>query len=159
MTEIDDAVVADENPYLEDMGAMSKLSEDLKEASRLLSQREVRYLVDLYYQCQDYRIATAAQNRALKDLHEPNQLISWALGNFEFLEKNLIRVMDRYTMTTLAGRWQRSVVGIGPVIAAGLSMPNKSNTVGATPTNEPPSRTLTPGRCGATSTTGPGLSV
>jgi hypothetical protein len=86
----------------------------------MLSQREVRYLVDLYYQCQEYRISTANQNRVLVKFQEPNQLILWALGNFKLLEKNLARVMDKYTMTTLAGRWQRSIMGIGPVIAAGL---------------------------------------
>ncbi len=127
-TEIDDTEIdnsdydaEDEiNPFLEGLDPMLKLDLDLKDASRMLSQREVRYLVDLFYQCQEYRIATANQNRALKALQEPNQLILWALDNFKLLERNLARVMDKYTMTTLAGRWQRSITGIGPVIAAGL---------------------------------------
>ncbi len=124
MSELDVAenhdVEVEVNPYLQGLDPLVKLDLDLKDASRLLSQREIRYLVDLYYSCQEYRIATANQNRALLKLQEPNQLILWALGNFQMLEKNLAKVMDKYTMTTLAGRWQRSVTGIGPVIAAGL---------------------------------------
>ncbi|MHC4389495.1 MAG: TIGR-Tas system RNA-guided endonuclease, partial [Planctomycetota bacterium] len=108
------------NPFLDNMDPISQLSKDLKGASRLLSQREVRYLVDLYYTLQEYRIATSNQNRALQALDEPNQLILWALGNFKTLEKNIAGVMDKYTMVTLSGRWMRSITGIGPVLAAGL---------------------------------------
>ncbi len=110
----------EENIFLEGLDPLTKLDMDLRDASRMLSQREVRYLVDLYYQCQEYRIATGNQNRALKALQEPNQLILWALENFKTLEKNIARVMDKYTLTTLTGRWMRSITGIGPVISAGL---------------------------------------
>lgn len=108
------------NIFLEGLDPLTKLDIDLRDASRMLSQREVRYLVDLYYQCQEYRIATANQNRALEALKEPNQLILWALGNFQTLEKNIAKVMDKYTLTTLTGQWMRSITGIGPIITAGL---------------------------------------
>jgi hypothetical protein len=122
MTDIDIVEDAEDeiNMFLEGLDPLAKLDMDLKDASRMLCQREVRYLVSLYYKCQEYRIATSNQNRALTKLQEPNQLILWALGNFKTLEKNIAMVMDKYTMTTLAGRWQRSITGIGPVIAAGL---------------------------------------
>lgn len=113
-------VETEENIFLEGLDPLNKLDLDLRSASKMLSQREVRYLVDLYYQFQEYRIATANQNRSLTALGEPNELIQWTLDNFKMLERNLARVMDKYTMTTLTGRWMRSVKGVGPVIAAGL---------------------------------------
>lgn len=118
-----DVMVDDENdinPFLQDLDAVSELTKDLQNATKLLSAREVRYLVGLYYQCQAYRIATGNQNISLKKSAEPHALIEWALGNFKTLEHNIVRVMDKYTKTTLAGRWQRSITGIGPVIAAGF---------------------------------------
>ena len=48
------------------MEALLKLKKDIKNASINLSDEEARYLVDTYYQMQEYRKATNNQCRTLE---------------------------------------------------------------------------------------------
>jgi hypothetical protein len=84
-----------------------------------LGAREVRYLVDLYYQMQDYRTSTANQIRAAEAAEEPARSIRWAHGQMDLFERNVQRLMDAWSTSSRAGRWARSQKGIGPVLAAG----------------------------------------
>lgn len=100
-----------------------RLSRDLKTAAATLSDAEARYMVDLYYQIQEFRKATANQDRAMKSATpapEPTELIVWALDNFRTFEGNIKTAMDKYSDAHTVGRWSKSLIGIGPVIAAGL---------------------------------------
>ncbi len=97
-----------------------RLTRDLKKAAIDLTPEQARYLVDLYYLLQDYRIRAAGQQRAMNESGEPHQLINWAFGNFDVLEKDIAKALDRYSDGQVPGRWARSIVGIGPVISAGL---------------------------------------
>lgn len=47
------------------MEALNKLKKDVKQAAKTLSGQEARYLVDTYYQIQEYRKRTANQCRKL----------------------------------------------------------------------------------------------
>lgn len=98
--------------------AIEKLTKDLRSASRLLGQREARYLVDSYYQIQDFRIAVAAQIRQAEG--EPNRVLSWLLESMRVLERNLQRALGDFASEYTAGRWAQSICGIGPVISAGM---------------------------------------
>ena len=101
-----------------DAEAVSRLSKDLKASARLLGQSEARYLVDQYYQIQDYRIRAAGQVRSQEG--EPNAVLEWALGNMATLEAQIQRALNEFTKEYAVGQWLQSLTGIGPVIAAGL---------------------------------------
>lgn len=98
------------------------LSKDLKTASKNLGRAEARQLVDLYYQMQDFRIGTANQIRSIVqgNQEEPCETIKFFRDNFQTLEDQIKKVLDIYTDNDPVGIWAKSVVGIGPVIAAGL---------------------------------------
>lgn len=102
-----------------ELSGLVKLSRDVKIAAATLSPREIRYLVDSYYQLQEYRKATANQARSMEE--EPHEVISWLETNTNTLERNIKIVLDTQTSSTRIGRWAKSIVGVGPVIAAGLA--------------------------------------
>lgn len=99
---------------------IKRLTKDLAAATVTLSPREARYLVDIYYQMQDYRMSAAAQARSCAAESEPHAVLQWAYGQNEALEGQIKRALDKWTDSQPMGRWAKSVVGIGPVIAAGL---------------------------------------
>jgi hypothetical protein len=112
---------------------ISKLTKDLKAAARALSYDEARYLVDAYYTMQDNRIRSAAQYRTLEQAGKPNQVIDWLLEQDSAFEQRIKKILDYYTEDHPVGKWMRGIVGIGPVIAAGLLAHidiNKAPTVG-----------------------------
>jgi len=99
---------------------VNKLTKDLKEATTTLSSQEVRYLVDSYYQMQENRKRSQNQVRALTDSAEPHEVLNWLAENNRILENQIKRALDAYSASQSIGQWAREVVGIGPVIAAGL---------------------------------------
>jgi len=103
-----------------ELDSVIKLTRDLVNASKTLSQKEARYLVDLYYQMQDNRIRSYGQVRALSETDEPHDVISWAAEQSETLESQIKRALDKYTDEEPAGAWAKSNIGIGPVLSAGL---------------------------------------
>ena len=100
--------------------ALAALNKDIREAAATLSTRQARFLVDYYYQMQRNRIRAGHQALKAAEADEPGAVAAWALGNSSTLENNIRKVLDIYSMTTIPGRWARSIHGIGPVIAAGL---------------------------------------
>jgi hypothetical protein len=103
---------------LEDV--IDKLTRDLREAARTLSEAEARFLVDSYYQRQDDRIAAAHRLRAATEGGEPCSAIVWLTRQSKKLEDRIKSVLDAYSDAHPLGEAVRRVVGIGPVIAAGL---------------------------------------
>ncbi len=99
---------------------INKLTRDLRTAAETLSQQEARFLVNSYYQIQEYRKAAFSQERALTDGAKPHATFTWLAENMEKLERQIERALDAYSAIHPVGQWSRSVRGIGPVIAAGL---------------------------------------
>jgi hypothetical protein len=110
----------DSGPVAGVIEPLARLSRDLQAAAARLAPGEVRWLVQLYYELQEQRIRTAAQMREATGAAEPNALVAWLLGNYATLENDVRRAMNVYSVSRPEGRWLRSVVGIGPVLAAGL---------------------------------------
>ncbi len=100
---------------------ITRLDRDIKLASQLSSREEIRYLVDGYYTIQEYRKATNNQVRALGESDEPNSVIRWLSSQVEHLENQVKRSLDIWTSHDDISMWAKSIVGIGPVIAAGLA--------------------------------------
>jgi transposase len=106
--------------WTEDFPPLHRLTRDLQEAATVLTTREARYLVDYYYQLQRDRIRADNQVRSTFDTNEPNRVIAWLSDNTSLLEQQIKRALDAYSTTSVVGAWSRSIVGIGPVLAAGL---------------------------------------
>lgn len=109
------------SPVLE---PITRISRDIRNSARLLTDEEARFLVDAYYQVQDFRIASKNQIRSIQQDRDEGDVqvpfLDWAFGSFEYIENTIKSGLDRYTDQSLIGRWSKSIVGIGPVIAAGL---------------------------------------
>jgi hypothetical protein len=102
------------------MEALHKLDRDLRQAATKLGKRELRYLVDVYYQMQRYRIASAAQWRGNEENAEPNRVFAWTSDNMMAMENNIVRALHEVGKNYIVGKWALSIYGIGPVITAGL---------------------------------------
>lgn len=100
--------------------AIQKLSRDLRNAAKLMGVREARYFVNAYYDLQDYRIASANQQRKLLEGAEPSEFIGWLNTNLEILEAQIQAMLDKWSGAQPMGVYARSVCGIGPVISSGL---------------------------------------
>lgn len=96
------------------------LTRDLKKGLVTLTPRQARYLVDAYYQIQDYRIGAANQQRSLTAESEPAEVVDWLFEQMERLEGQIKLALDKWSEGQPAGRWAKGVYGIGPVLAAGL---------------------------------------
>jgi len=107
-------------PMETQLDPVSRLTRDLRNAARTLSTDEARFLVDAYYAMQRDRIRAGHQERTLNESGEPHDVMTWLAGQRETLENQIRRALDAYSAAQPAGVWARSIVGIGPVIAAGL---------------------------------------
>jgi hypothetical protein len=102
------------------LAAVDRLTSDIKKAAINLSRDEARFLVDAYYAMQEDRIRSAAQVRELTANEEPHEVLTWLEAQSQVLEGQIKRALDSYSAAHPVGAWSREVIGIGPVIAAGL---------------------------------------
>ena len=103
-----------------ELESVQRLARDIASASITLSPTEARYLVDAYYTVQGYRIAAANQVRALTESEEPHTVISWLFTQMDVLEKQVARALKHWTSDKAEAQWAQSIIGIGPVLSAGL---------------------------------------
>lgn len=99
---------------------VSRMGKDLREAAKVLSDNEARFLVDAYYQMQADRIRSDSQARSMEKTAEPNAVLEWLGSQSEVLENQVKGALDKYSNAHPIGQWMREQKGIGPVIAAGL---------------------------------------
>ena len=100
---------------------IAKISrKDMRAAAMTLGDAEARYLVDLYYQAQDMRIAANNQLKAATKAAEPCEAIGLIRAQFDTVEDNIRLALDLYTDAHPIARRARTVLGVGPVISAGL---------------------------------------
>lgn len=114
-------------PEVEEVEVVAKVSKEEKEAliNASSNKKIVGYLVDQYYQSQDYRITAENQARAvLQGFDESDR------DQFIFIEKEKDnaraqealnkKYMDIVTDTIPVCQWMKSITGIGPVLSAYL---------------------------------------
>lgn len=94
----------------------------LRDVSRGLGAEEARWLVDLYYSMQDYRIQTQGQIRSIAQERDEGSFLvgDWLLERFDGMEREVNKSLAVYAAEHVPGEWALSITGIGPVIAAGL---------------------------------------
>lgn len=103
--------------------AITRPTRDVLNAARTLEANEVRFMVDAYYQMQEYRKAAANQIGSIEraaDAGGTHETLDWMLAQVSTMEKQIERAMDTFSMGSPVGQWMRSIYGIGPVIAAGM---------------------------------------
>lgn len=113
-------IIDEKTGEIEHEKSVKRLTKDIADAAMTLTDREARYLVDAYYAIQKDRIRAGNQTKALSKNNEPNLVIAWLQNQSETLENQIKRALDKYSRSTPIGEWARSIVGIGPVLAAGL---------------------------------------
>lgn len=107
-------------PLPESLTPVEKLRRDLVKGGTTLSLDEARFLVEAYYTMQENRIRADAQVRALVKAEERHEILEWFARQSETLEKEVAKVLDKFSGAHPTGQWARSIVGIGPIITAGL---------------------------------------
>lgn len=107
-----------------DFEPIRRLTRDLKKASSTLGRDEARFLVDIYYGIQDFRIQASNQVRSITraddENPEPHETLQFFGDQFNQLEKDIRNALDSYSASSELGAWAREHTGVGPVIAAGL---------------------------------------
>lgn len=114
------AILDPEAEELAQLAPVVRLGADLRQAARELSSAQARYLVDFYYQIQEYRLRAASQQHAAAVQEEPNLFIGWTFRMMSSTEGAVKTALDAYTNTLPLGQWMKSITGIGPVISAGF---------------------------------------
>lgn len=104
----------------EQLVTLKKLTRDLRDASKVLSKNEARFLADAYYAMQNDRIRAAHQERTLSEGGEPCSVMSWLAEQRATLERQVANALNAYSAASPLGEWARSICGIGPIITAGL---------------------------------------
>lgn len=103
-----------------ELNIVTRLSKDLKKKAITLQVHEIKQLVDSYYIYQEYRKSTGNQELALENAEKQHEVISYFNDQIGTLENQIKSILDEYTSSNDLGRWLKSIVGIGPVISAGL---------------------------------------
>jgi hypothetical protein len=109
-------------------------AEDDPPSVRPITKEHARYLVDAYYQMQDWRIDSANRVRAAtKSEEEVPEILSSIYERTRGQEEEIKKALGAWARTSPAGAWAQSQYGIGPVISAGLVAHidiNRAPTVG-----------------------------
>ena len=100
---------------------LDSLTDHVRKEAAKLGPKEVRFLVDTYYQLQERRKVSANQERSLIESEESNMLVGYFVGQDAYSEKKIKQMLQAYAESKPDAAWAMSIVGIGPVIAAGLA--------------------------------------
>ena len=85
-----------------------------------LKSNEIAEMVELYYDCQQFRIANANKDRT----EPPSELVEWLnkwLGLGEKVIAGKLKKWVESDDSPLEAKWAYDQVGIGPIMAAGLA--------------------------------------
>lgn len=99
---------------------LARLAREVRAAAVLIEQDQARFLVGLYYDLQEHRLALTNQDRSLVAAERPADIVHHFADQMYTLERQMVSVLDPFTMASEVGRWSRAQVGIGPILAAGL---------------------------------------
>lgn len=110
-----------------DLEVSAKVSKEEKmQLKESVSDKQIlRFLIDQYYQSQDYRIRAENQSRAILQGYDEAQkehpvFITKELTNAKLQESLNKKYMDIVTSEIPVCRWMKSIMGIGPVLSCYL---------------------------------------
>ena len=99
-----------------------KIKQDILNAENPPSRQEIKTLVDLYYQMQDFRKAIREQIRSIENDESKTTsavVLDYFLKSTAVIEHNCQKVLELICLNSEVGRWLLQIKGIGPVLAAG----------------------------------------
>ena len=102
------------------LNKLHTIEADMIAGARELNGQEARYLVDTFYQMQEFRKATANQARAMSASGEPHAIIDSVLVHTGALEEFVAGALTPYVRSTRPGRWMLAQSGVGPILAANM---------------------------------------
>lgn len=98
------------------------MADALGKGSITTSDRDIRYLHDLYETVQRNRIrltnALSAAER--NEVDDPCTTVALFAGFYSVLEDTVAKTLAAWTKQSQIGQWAMSITGIGPILAAGL---------------------------------------
>lgn len=101
---------------------LARMSRVTKKSATALSLAELRFLVNGYYSFQESRKGMSNQARSLPVSDTPHhEVLIFMARQAETLELQIRGVLDTWTNQHAPSQWAKSIVGIGPVISAGLA--------------------------------------
>ncbi len=100
---------------------VKRMKRVLVKTAATLGREDACYLVNAYYAIQRHRESAEAQLQRAADGSQPHELIAWLAEQDRVVEKQIKRVLDEWSDTLPAARWAKSILGVGPMIAAGLA--------------------------------------
>lgn len=103
-----------------ELETIEKLSRDVMNAAVSLEINQVRFIVDMYYSMQHFRIRAQSQAKALNEGNEPNELLTWFFDQNRAIENEIKKILRYYSNSHPVGQWMNRQMGIGPIISAGL---------------------------------------
>ena len=115
-----------------DLTEINKLTKSMVKKTMHLdnvSRQEIRFIVDQYYQMQDFRKAITEQIRSLNsgadkglenDKNSSEGILKYLLGVFTIAEESISNALQIVAESNEVGRWLLNTYGIGPVLACGL---------------------------------------
>ena len=105
---------------LPEIKMINKASRDTKSQIVKLGREEIKYIIGTYYDMQDSRVRANNQSKALDSREKPNELLSWLRDCDQLIEGEIKKTMEHYVKYFDIGIWLNGIMGIGPVISAGL---------------------------------------
>lgn len=91
---------------IQSLSPLGRMTKDLKSASKTLSKKEARFLVDTYYTMQENRVRANNQIKSFKrvkvlvdgeQVEEPHEVLNWFYGQFEVLEGEVEKALDSFS--------------------------------------------------------------
>jgi hypothetical protein len=122
-----------EVPELPELAPVRLTKGDAAIMAKDLGEEQARWLVDTYYQLQEFRKVSGQQVMAARASIEPSSALRWTYEQMAATEASIRRIMEEWTNLSLAGQWAKSTIGIGPVLAAGVvaTFTSDTETVGS----------------------------
>lgn len=108
-----------------DLAGLAALSKSTKESAAVMTDNQVRFIIDNYYQTQQYRINIASQMRAIDQGYDQIQegeqpAIAWLFADVKNRENQIKNMIQTYADNNPVCQWAMAIKGIGPVFAANL---------------------------------------
>lgn len=129
LEELEDAKVNDtlydpEKTQVE-LDGLASISKEVKKSMAHVDDKQIRIIIDSYYQTQAARIALQNQVRAVMqgyDSSDEDELmaIQWLLQDYVNRENQIKKMIAEYVKHVPVCQWAMSIKGIGPLFAANL---------------------------------------
>lgn len=108
-----------------DLAGLASLSRSTKQSMAVVTDKQMRLIIDNYYQTQHYRMNISNQIRAVNqgfdDVQEgETPAIAWLLADVKNRENQIKLMINEYAKNNPVCQWAMTTVGIGPVFAANL---------------------------------------